>query len=162
VAKTKEQKQVAIARVEDILKKAKSVVFLNFHGLGMAETAGMRAKLGEEGVGYLVAKKTLTRLAAKNSAVTGELPQLAGELAIAWGEDETGAARGVYEFQKRYGGNVTIQGGIFDGHFVDQAQMTEIAQIPSLDVLRGMFVNVINSPIQGLVIALNQIAERKA
>ena len=29
-------------------------------------------------------------------------------------------------------------------------------------VLRGMFVNVINSPIQGLVIALDQIAQKKA
>ena len=36
--------------------------------------------------------------------------------------------------------------------------MTVIASIPSMQVLRGMFVNVINSPIQGLVIALNAIA----
>ena len=40
--------------------------------------------------------------------------------------------------------------------------MTEIASIPALPVLRGMFVNVINSPIQGLAVALNQIAEKKA
>jgi ribosomal protein L10 len=40
--------------------------------------------------------------------------------------------------------------------------MNAIALIPSVPVLRGMFVNVINSPIQGLVIALDKIAEKKA
>jgi len=39
--------------------------------------------------------------------------------------------------------------------------MNEIANIPSLDVLRGMFVNIINSPIQRTAIALGQIAEKK-
>ena len=53
-------------------------------------------------------------------------------------------------------------GGIFDGKFTDAAGMNAIALIPSVPVLRGMFVNVINSPIQGLVIALDKIAEKKA
>ena len=48
------------------------------------------------------------------------------------------------------------------GVFKDQAEMTEIASIPPLPVLRGMFVNVINSPIQGLVLGLNAIAEKKS
>jgi hypothetical protein len=40
--------------------------------------------------------------------------------------------------------------------------MNSIATIPPLPVLRGMFVNVINSPIQSLVIALSKVAEIKA
>ena len=32
--------------------------------------------------------------------------------------------------------------------------------IPPMPVLRGMFVNIVNSPIQGLVIALDQITEK--
>ncbi len=40
--------------------------------------------------------------------------------------------------------------------------MTAIATIPPVPVLRGMFVNVINSPIQGLVIALDKVREQKA
>ena len=53
-------------------------------------------------------------------------------------------------------------GGVFEGVFADAEKMTAIATIPPLPVLRGMFVNVINSPIQGLVIALNKISEQKA
>jgi ribosomal protein L10 len=36
-------------------------------------------------------------------------------------------------------------------------EMEEIAQIPTLEVLRGKFVNIINSPIQRFVIGLNEI-----
>jgi hypothetical protein len=40
--------------------------------------------------------------------------------------------------------------------------MKAIATIPPVPVLRGMFVNVINSPIQRMAIALGQIAAKKA
>jgi len=39
--------------------------------------------------------------------------------------------------------------------------MMAIALIPPQNTLYGMLVNVINSPIQGLVIALDQIAAKK-
>ena len=50
-------------------------------------------------------------------------------------------------------------GGVFEGLFADAARMRAIATIPPLPILRVMFVNVVNSPIQGIVIALNKIAE---
>jgi ribosomal protein L10 len=39
--------------------------------------------------------------------------------------------------------------------------MMAIALIPSQQTLYAQFVNVINSPIQGLVVALSKIAEKK-
>jgi ribosomal protein L10 len=45
---------------------------------------------------------------------------------------------------------------------MEKAQMMEIATIPGLQTLYAQFVNVINSPIQGLVVALNAIAEKKS
>jgi len=53
-------------------------------------------------------------------------------------------------------------GGVFEGRFMTAAEMEEVAKIPTLEVLRGKFVNIINSPIQRWVIALGQIAEQKA
>ena len=44
---------------------------------------------------------------------------------------------------------------------MDKDQMTVIASIPPLPTLYGMFVNVVNSPIQGLVMALDQIGKKK-
>ena len=44
---------------------------------------------------------------------------------------------------------------------MDKEGMIAMASIPPLDTLRGMFVNVINSPIQGFVMALSEIAKKK-
>ena len=67
-----------------------------------------------------------------------------------------------YIFGKKLKGALTLLGGIFEKAYLDAVQITAIATIPSVPILRGMFVNVINSPIQGLVIALDKIRETKA
>ncbi|MFA5996839.1 MAG: hypothetical protein WC790_03990, partial [Candidatus Paceibacterota bacterium] len=76
--------------------------------------------------------------------------------------DVTTPARGVHEYGKKLKGVLTLLGGVFENAFVDASQMVAIATIPPMPILRGMFVNVINSPIQGLVVALDKIREKKA
>ena len=39
--------------------------------------------------------------------------------------------------------------------------MISIASIPTLQVLYGQFVNLINSPIQGFAMVLSEIAKQK-
>lgn len=163
MAITKAKKEEVIAKVADSVKDAASVVFVHFKGLSVADTTAMRKSLREGGVGYYVAKKTLIRRALAEKGYKGEIPELPGEIAIAWSqEDPTLAAREIFEFGKKHKGALTIMGGVYDGTFTDAAGMNAIATIPPVPVLRGMFVNVINSPIQGLVIALDKIREKKA
>jgi ribosomal protein L10 len=52
-------------------------------------------------------------------------------------------------------------GGVFEGRYMTRDEIVNIASIPPMNTLLGMFVNVINSPIQGLVIALDQIAKKQ-
>lgn len=163
MAITKAKKQDIVAKVSDALKDAVSVVFVNFKGLSVADTSAMRKSLKQEGIGYYVAKKTLVKRALEAAGYQGTMPEMPGELAIAWSnEDATAAARGIYEAGKKHKDAINIRGGIFEGKYLDLAGMTAIATIPPVPVLRGMFVNVINSPIQGLVIALDKIRETKA
>lgn len=158
---TKNKKIEIVKGLEKSLADSKSVVFVNFHGLTVLDASLMRRSLKKEGVGYTVAKKSLIKRALGAASVKGEMPALEGELSIAYGSDLTAPARGVYEFQKKLDGKVSILGGVFEGEYKSKVEMMEIALIPSLDTLRGMFVNIINSPIQRMVIALNQIAEKK-
>lgn len=150
-------------KIAGAVKDAASIVFVHFKGLSVADTSAMRKSLREGGVGYYVAKKTLIRRVLAEQGYEGTMPETPGEIAIAWSrEDATQAARDVFEHGKKHKGALSIMGGIFEGKFTDAAGMTAIATIPPVPVLRGMFVNVINSPIQGLVIALDKIAEKKA
>ena len=156
------QKEKVVSDVSEILDSAKSVVFVKFHGLPVSESTSMRRDLRKAGVDYRVAKKTLTNIVFKNSSITGDMPVLEGELAIAYSDDEVAAAREIYSFQKKFDGSIEIQGGVFQNELYSREKMVEIAQIPGERTLRGMFLNVINSPIQGLAIALDQIAQKKA
>ncbi|TSC73296.1 MAG: large subunit ribosomal protein L10 [Parcubacteria group bacterium Gr01-1014_48] len=131
---------------------------MRFTGLAVAETTAMRKGLREKGVGYRVAKKTLMKRVLSDRQFAGELPELAGEVAIAYGNDALAPAREVYTFEKQFKDKVAIVGGIFENKYMNASEMTVIASIPPLQVLRSQFVNLINSPIQRIVTALDRIA----
>lgn len=164
MAKTRAQKQEIIEKLEKSMKDSASSVFVHFSGLTVADESAMRRSLREQSVRYTVARKTLIRRALSSLGLAHEELPLDGEVAIAYGggDDATLAARLVNEFGKKLAGKLTIVGGIFEGNLKDQAQMQEIATIPSLEVLRGMFAQVINSPRQRVAIAFSKVAELKA
>ena len=163
MAITKAKKTEVVSKVADAINDAVSVVFVHFKGLSVEDTSAMRRNLKKDGVGYMVAKKTLIRRALADKGYEGTLPNLDGEIAIAWsGEDPTLAARDIYEHGKKHQNALSIVGGVFEGVYQDAVAMNAIATIPPIPVLRGMFVNVINSPIQGVVIALDKIREMKS
>jgi large subunit ribosomal protein L10 len=161
MAINKERKKEIVATVKDILDKSKTVVFVNFHKLPVSESTAIRKELRSKDVQFTVAKKTLTKRALAEAAPKGDLPELAGELALVYSSDLISPAREIFDFQKKLEGRVSILGGIFDGLFKTKAEMESIASIPSQKTLHAQFVNLINSPIQGLVLALNASAEKK-
>ena len=161
MARTKEQKKEVIAKLKTLVDGASSLVFVNIHGLKVAEATALRRALTADGVGFFVAKKSLTSRVLADKKYEGTMPELAGEFAMAYGKDLVAPARNVYEFQKKFKGQLAIVGGVFEGKYMDKDGMVMIASIPPLKTLHGMFVNVINSPIQGLVMALDQISKKQ-
>lgn len=161
MAITKEKKGEILKNLGEVFKNSLSVVFVNFHGLSSNDANEIRSTLNKEKVGYLVAKKSLARKALDAAGYAGERPDFTGELGIVYGSDAVAPARGVYEFQKKLEDKISILGGIFEGKFASKSEMTAVAQIPPLKALHGQFVNIINAPIQGFVIALSEIAKKK-
>ena len=161
MAITKAKKEDIVAKLDSIKNDSQSIVFVRFNGLTVAEISAMRDQMRENEVGYFVAKKTLMKRTFADH-FSGEMPELEGEIAVAYSADAIAPAQQIKEFAGKYKDKVAIVGGVFEGSYKNQAEMTEIASIPPLPVLRGMFVNVINSPIQGLAVALGQIADKKS
>ena len=163
MAKTKEQKKEIVAKIEKVLSGATSV-FVHFTGITVNQESNMRRTLKAEGLGYVVAKKTLILRALNNLGHTEELP-LGGEVAVAYtagSEDQTAAARRIHAFGKDLGeGKLSILGGLFEGKLVDASTMQMIATIPGMETLRGMFANIINSPRARFAVALSEVAKTK-
>ncbi len=156
------KKKEIIKELEGALKNSQSIVFVNFKKLKVSDATLLRKSLRAEGIGYTVAKKTLIKRVLSEKKIDGTEPTLDGELAIAYGEDLLAPAREVYAFQKTHKDNIKILGGVFEGKYMDQEAMMSIATIPPLQTLRGMFLNLINSPIQRMAVVLDQIAQTKS
>lgn len=161
MAITKAKKQDILSKLEGIKKDSESIVFVNFKGVTVHDTTAMRRKLREEGVGYFVAKKTLIKKAFEG-AFQGDVPQLDGEIAVAYSTDAIAPAQHIKDFAKKHKEAIAIAGGVFQGVYKNKAEMTEIASIPSLQVLRGMFAQLINSPRQRFAVVLSKVSETKS
>ena len=161
MAITKDKKKEILAKLEKEVVPSETVVFASFTGIPVLDITAFRKELRSKDTGYYVAKKTLIRKAFTDSKVAGEMPDLVGEVGVAYSQDQLAPAKGVYEFAKKNPEKMKIIGGVFEGKFMNASEMMVIASIPGREVLYGQFVNVINSPIQGLVIALDAIAKSK-
>jgi len=160
MAVSKQKKSEVLEKLKKVVNDSVSMVFVNFHGLPVSDASKIRRALREKNVGYTVAKKTLTRKALESQKIDGEMPEMPGELGIVFGSDLLDPAREIYEFQKKLDKKIQIVGGVFEGRFMNQSEMISVAQIPGLHTLHAQFVNLINSPIQRLVIGLNAIADK--
>ncbi len=161
MALTKNQKTEVMSKLRESFKDAETLVFVSFKGLTVAEANAMRKQLRAAGVGYMVAKKTLLGRVLDEKGVAGQKPELSGEIGVAYSADALAAAREVFAFSK---GKQTpaIVGGVFEGAYMDQAQMLGIATIPSREVLLSQIAFLLKSPLQKLAIAVGQVAAKKA
>ena len=165
MAISKDKKSEILAKLTSAFKEASSIAFVSFSKLTVKDASRVRKELSDAGVRYYVAKKTLIRLALKQKGYEGEVPELPGEVAVAWttgNADTTAPARGVYDLGKKLKGAIALIGGVFEDVFADAQKMIGIATIPPMQVLRGMFANIINSPIQRFAMALNEVSKNKA
>ena len=157
----KSKKEEMIKDLEGAIKGSESLVFVNFHGLKVSDETVLRRDLRNQGVNYKVSRKTLLARALKGKA-EGEVPELAGEVAIAYSKDAISSPREVYNFQKTHKGMLNILGGIFAGKFVSGAYMMELATIPSKEVLLSKIAFLFKSPIQRLALAFSEVGKKKA
>lgn len=159
---TKTKKVALTKSFAEMIDGAQSVVFVSFNKLTVADSNAFRRSLQVQNVGYKVVKKTLLKRALDAKGFAGEMPELPGEIAMAYASDLLAPAREVYAFQKDHKEVMQIVGGVFEGKYLSKDAMLSIATIPPLQVLYGQFVNLINSPIQRFAVVLDAIAQAKA
>ena len=150
-----------IRELEGAISRSESLVFVNFHGLKVSDETVLRRDLRAQDVNYKVSRKTLLARALVGKA-EGEIPELAGEVAIAYSKDAIATPREVYNFQKTHKGMLNILGGIFNGKFVTGAYMMELATIPTKEVLLSKLAFLFKSPMQRLALAVSEIAKKPA
>ena len=158
MAITRAKKKEIIDEVSKLIRGTKLVVFVNFHGFSIADEGKLRKTFRSSGSGYRVVKKTLLYRVLGESGISGNIPELAGEVALAYGSDDIlSTAREMYAFQKRSLGTLTIVGGIFEGSYIDAVTVLTLATIPSREALYGKLVWTLSGPASNFVRTLGEV-----
>ena len=156
-----ELKKELVEQIKSELKEAKSIVFVDYRGITVAEDTAMRKEFRENGVTYKVFKNRLLTRALDSLGITGYDPKMfEGTTAVAFGSDEIAPAKIFCKHQKDLK-KMAVKFGIVDGQIMDQAQMEALAAIPSKEILIAMLLGTLNAPVAGLARALNAIAEKQ-
>ncbi|MBR1670170.1 MAG: 50S ribosomal protein L10 [Butyrivibrio sp.] len=155
-----ELKQPVVQEISDKIKDAQALVLVDHRGLTVAQDTELRKKLREEGVSYKVYKNTMMNFAFKGTDYEQLADLLNGPSAMAVSTTDPAApARVLYEFAKKAKA-LEIKGGVIEGKFYDAQAMTEIATIPSREVLLSRLLGSMQSPITNFARVIKQIAEK--
>jgi large subunit ribosomal protein L10 len=160
--------------IEELAEKLRggSAVLVDYQGMDVAQSTQLRARSREAGVEFVVAKNTLTRRAAGEAGVEDLSEYLVGPTALAFSEDPVASAKLMAEFADQVE-SFALKGGLLEGgRVLDEAEIVALSRLPGREQLLAQvvggisspltgLVNVLNNTVQGLVVALNQIAEQK-
>ncbi len=149
----KTQKEAVVAELTERLRSAESLIVADYRGLTNAELDGLRTKLREHGAKLQVVKNTLTRRASETAGADALLALLEGPTAIAFVEtegDPVAVAKALSDAAKETK-ILTLRGGILSGRVITDADIEELAKLPSADVIKSQLVGVIIAPLTQLL-----------
>lgn len=155
-------KKQVVEEIKDKIQNSKSVVLVNFSGLTVKEDTELRSEFRKKGVEYKVLKNTLVRKAFNDLDVKAFDNDLNGPTSVAFGSDETGASKVVFEATKKYADKVSIKSGYVNNEYVDANGIKALAAIPSREELLSILVGTLSGFPRSLAVALNRVAEQKA
>jgi len=151
---TREQKQKIITELQDLLAEQKGIVFIDFSGLKAKEILSLRRGLKKQNCLLKVSKKTLLKIAFKNSKIPlwQKIDEAPGQLGIVFGfGDEIIVTKIIYEFSQK-NENLKILAGIIrdrdkEYKYLSREEIIELAKLHSREELLAKLAGTISSPI---------------
>ena len=160
-AKVLSEKQAVVAALTERLKNASAGVFVDYKGITVAQDTELRSQLREAEVEYSVVKNTLTRFALNANGLEELDSVLNGTTALATSTgDPIAPIRILSEFADKMNDIFTVKAAFMDGKVLNDAEIKEIAALPSKDALYAQVFGTLLAPITSLAVVLNQIVEK--
>ncbi len=148
-----DKKQGIIDEIADKTKAAKSLVVFEYHGLTVAETNELRAKLAESDSHFKIYKNTLVKRAFDTLKIDLK-DEMKGPEAIAFSSDEIAPIKVLSDFAKTHPALI-LKAGLVDGEVADQAKLQELSSIPSREGLLTMLAGSLLGTVRDLSICLD-------
>ena len=149
-----------VAVVDEVRQRftgAEAVLFTEYRGLDVAEMADLRGRLIDADCRYKIYKNTLVRRALTDDAPDGVMDLLLGPTAMAFcGRDPSAAAKALRTFADEHEALI-IKGGVLSGSLLSEAQVRELADLPSRDELMAQMLGALAAPLGALASMMNNL-----
>ena len=130
-------------------------IVVNYQGLKVGPLTELRKRLNKAGAEAHVVKNSIFRLAAKEVGIPDLGGVLTGQLAVVSGQRDVSAAAKVIKTFAAEFDKPKVKFGYLNNQRLETADLMAIADLPSLDVLRGRILGVTQAPAVKLVTLIN-------
>jgi large subunit ribosomal protein L10 len=145
--------------VEDVQKQMSAspfVLLTDYTGLTVAQFAELRKRLRQVKTECHVVKNSMLRLAAKAAGLPSADSALTGMTAMVVGGDKSevsAAAKVLKTFTKEFE-KPKVKLGLLGQQVLGAAEISALADLPSLDVLRAQLIGLLQTPATRIAVVL--------
>ncbi|MCK9536909.1 MAG: 50S ribosomal protein L10 [Bacilli bacterium] len=157
---TIKKKAEKVDLLADKFQESKSLVFIDYLGLTVAEVSNLRNILYSEGCEMHVIKNNILRRAVKKVGYEGLDEVLVGPNAVALSKDATNTSRIIYDFLKT-NKKLKVKLGVIEGKITNEDDLKVLAKLPNKDGMLSMLLSVLQAPIRKLAVAVKAVAEKQ-
>jgi len=149
----KAQKQSIVTELSERLRSTDTLIVADYRGLTMPQVDALRTELLTHGAKFQVVKNTLTRRAAEEAGAEHLLALLEGPTAIAFLESDGDAVAVAKSLRTaaRATQVIEIRGGVIQGRTMSAEEVSTLATLPSLEVLRGQVLGAVTAPLMTIL-----------
>jgi len=149
------EKREVVTALHDVFAKTCVVVVAHYAGLTVSAMTKLRSEMRGAGGQVKVAKNRLVKLALEGTDAKGIADLLKGPTCLAFSADPVAAPKIAVKFAKA-NEKFVILGGAMGSTVLDAKGVNSLADLPSLDELRGKLIGLLQAPASKIARTLNE------
>jgi large subunit ribosomal protein L10 len=150
----KAQKAATVADLTARLKASSTAVLADYRGMTVGQMRDLRTKLRGGGIDMVVVKNTLARRAAKAAGYEPLSAELVGPIAMLFAVEDVSAPARILNDYIKANRKMVIKAGLLEGQLIKADAVTELADLPSREVLLSRLLGAMQAPLGNLASVL--------
>ncbi len=151
MAISKQRKDELVTQYTEQLEKSKGIILVDYLGLSVGNTDGIRLAIRPAGGKFQVVKNRLLALALKEAGMSLPAEWLLGPTAVGFCYEEVPPVAKIFTDAAKDLDTLKIKGGLIGASVLDAKQVKAIAKLPSREVLLAQVLGTINAPASQVV-----------
>ena len=139
------QKAETVQSLNVLFANSGAVIVAHYTGMTVAQMGELRSRLRKAGASFRVAKNRLAKRALEGTPASGISDLFTGPTGIAYSKDPVTAPKVLVAYAKE-NDKLKILGGVAVGSVLNPQGIKALAELPSLDQLRGKIIGLIQAP----------------